>query len=136
MRRRAGYGRGLKASDVALGFAVERKRDRRSDLEFVQNRDELLVQIGARIRCFSRCFARARLSIEEILDRAGRIFQHIETNLQKRGGGGIDLRDIHALLDRRPHEPCGAKAHAALKFALLVSLHRSRGSRRRFARRP
>src|SRR5580704_11272873 len=42
--------------------------------------------------CFSRCSARARLGIEEVLDRAERVFQHIEADLQKRGGGGVDLR--------------------------------------------
>ena len=80
---------------------------------------ELLAQIQALVRLPGR---RARLRIEEIPHRSRRILQHIETDLQKCRGGGIDLRNIQALLDGGPGQSRGAKPHAALELAALLRI--------------
>jgi hypothetical protein len=60
-RRCAGRWRGLIVSGVAFRLAIERKRDRRSDLEFFENHDQRIVEIAAWVRCLLRpCALRHR----------------------------------------------------------------------------
>src|SRR5262245_24705672 len=46
---------------------------------------------------------------EQLPHRAPRILEDVQAHLQQRRGGRIELRDVEALLDRRPDEAGGTE---------------------------
>src|SRR6516165_11224361 len=64
----------------------------------------------------------ASSDIEKLSYSARGIFEHVQAHLQQRRRGGIQLRDVEPLLDRRPHESCRAETHAAFELATRLIL--------------
>src|SRR5262245_12884605 len=64
----------------------------------------------------------AASDIEKLPYGARGILEHVQAHLQQRGRGGIELRDVAPLLDRRPHESCRAEAHAAFELTTRLIL--------------
>src|SRR6516164_5729660 len=60
--------------------------------------------------------------IEKLPYGARWIPEHVQAHLQQRRRGGVELRDVEPLLDRRPHESCRAEAHAAFELATRLIL--------------